>query len=157
MKLSKLFFLLLLITSSVFSQNKQKTKKIAKEPSIEETQKWIKSVIDIYGTGNLKFENEKIYYYIPSYPATNRIYNQEVFLRNLNQASSSKGNGAVWIHIDCLNGKSVYVDCKAFNFNTANLNITLKENITDEMIDRLIKAFNHLAKLSNGNKIGNTF
>lgn len=157
MKLSKLIVILLFSSLSVFSQNKGNTKKQAKEPTIEETQKWIKSVVDIYGTGNLKFENEKIYYFIPSYPATNRIYNQEVLLKYLNQASSSRNNGAAWIHIDCLNKKSVYVDCKVFEFNADGFNITFKESISDEMLDRLIKAFNHMAKLSNGNKIGNTF
>lgn len=157
MKLSKLFLLMLLITSSAFSQNKLKNKKVTKEPSIEKTQKWIKSVIDIYGTGNLKFEDDKIFYYIPSYPETNRIYNQEVLLKNLNQAGSSRNNGVAWITIDCLNGKSVSIDCKAFDFKSSNLNITLKDNINEDILNRLVKAFNHLGKLSNGNKIGNTF
>ena len=146
------------MTFSVFCQNKQKVKNKNKEPSIEETQKWIKSVIDIYGTGNLKFENDKIYYYIPSYSEFKDIYNQEVLLKNLSYGKLHKAEGQdIKMYIHCLNGKCVYVDCKKFNFYDKNLIITLKDDTPDEMLERLLKAFNQLAKLSNGNKIGNTF
>lgn len=158
MKISKLLFFLILLTSSVFSQIKPQTKKVTKEPSIEETQKWIKSVIDIYGTGFLKFENSKLYYNIPSYYKDD-YYNQVVLLQNLYKGRLEKGEDTIHktLIIDCLNGKSVFVQCQQFNLSVAHLTIRLKKHIPDELFERLIKAFDHLATLSNGIKIGNTF
>jgi hypothetical protein len=148
---------MILFFNGSYSQNKSKSSK--KEPTIKESQEWIKSVIENYGHGKISFEGTDILYDIPSYPATHTVYNQRVSLKDLSSAKKGTGSeeGFVWLHVMCLNKKCVFVDCKTFNFNTNILQITLNGSISDDLKDRLVKAINHLIKLNSNNKIGNTF
>lgn len=157
MKKAALILIILFFTVS-HSQTKPKSSK-SKEPTIEETQQWIKSVIDKYGHGTVRFEGSNIFYDIPSYPVTHGIYNQKVSFKDLSSAENGTGSeeGVVWVQVSCLKQKCVYIDCKAFDFNGSILQITLNGSIPDDMKDRLVKALNHLIKLNSDNKISNTF
>ncbi len=144
-----LFISALLFTSTIVAQQNS--------PSSEETKEWIKSVTDLYGTGKMNFDSDKMFYFIPSYPATHTVYNQEVKLNRIIAAKKNRHNGAAWIHIACTGTKAVYVDCKSFDFESDSFHITLKEEIPEEMLDRLLKAINHLISLKSSSNIKNTF
>ena len=150
----------ILFFNGLYSQTK--TKPSSKEPTIKETQDWIKSVIETYGYGKISFIGSDIIYNIPSYPQTYTLYKQKVSIKDLASAKKSTSSpieNIVWLHLTCLNKNCVDVDINGneYDFKTNILQITLNSSISEDLKDRLVKALNHLIKLYSNNKIGNTF
>lgn len=157
--MKKAFLIIFILSFNISNSQKSPKNLIQQEPTKEETENWIKSVINKYGHGMIKFEGSDVYYNINSYPITHDIYNQKASIKNLVVAKKGSGikEGVVWIHIPCIRQKCVYVDCQIFDFDTSTLQITLNSNIPDDIKERLVKAFNHLIDLYNPNKILDTF
>ena len=75
-------FISILFSISLFGQNSEPTKK--------QTQDWIKSVIHTYGTGEMKFENNKIIYDDPYDPMGLHL-KHEALIKDLGGVSISRG------------------------------------------------------------------
>jgi len=146
----------MLISISVFGQNS--------EPSKEKTQDWIKSVVQTYGTGELKFEDDKIIYDDP-YDPTGFHLKQEAIIKNLGGVMISGGTkGYKAVYISCSEGKCVTIGMKIQGesgemdyMKTNKFSIQLNGDLSKDLEGRLIKAINHLIKLAGGHTIDDTF
>lgn len=155
--MKNLTLILLILTS--FNLFGQET-----EPTLEETQKWIISVVHTYGTGELEFNNGKIIYDDPYDPTGFHIRHEAQIniFGGVKIGSGTKGYKAVYIA--CATGKCVNVGMKMqgkyddFDYmENSTFMIQLNDDITEDLEERLINAFNHLIKLYGGNTIDNTF
>lgn len=146
----------MLISISVFGQNS--------EPSKEKTQDWIKSVVHTYGTGELKFEDDKIIYNDP-YDPTGFHLKHKAIIKNLGGVKISGGTkGYKSVYMSCSEGKCVTVGMKIKgksgemdSMPNNKFMIQLNDDLPKDLEDRLVKAINHLIKLNGGNAIDDTF
>ena len=165
MKIPKLILMLLLCSLTVFAQKKKTTNNKTKEPNIEETQNWIKSVIQTYGTGELVFQNLNIIYDDPYGMAeTNLQVKDETETKQLSGTKIVEEGNFKAVYLSCFKGKCVKTGFKTRNssgdFDYSYLDkfrIQLDKDIPNDICTRLLKAFSHLIKLRGGKVIDETF
>lgn len=158
MKTKTIFFIMLMIGINLWGQN-------TTTPTKDETQRWLKSVIQTYTSGSLTFTGTGKMTFDDPYDPTGLHLTYTVDISNLGGVSTSGGTvGHRAIYLKCYDSK-----CVLFTINSQNedsqpdtdwsqtMTIQLRGDIPNGLEERIINAFNHLIKLYGGNTIDNTF